>query len=84
MTHASAEINTCNSIFYILFIITVILNINMKILCALLYILVNPYTLSHLLASKVDSNHTNIHCSSGSEDVKGIMTFINMPLHTPR
>ena len=54
----------------------------MNILCALLYILVNSYTLSHSLASKVDSNQTNIRCSSGSEDVKGIMTFINMPLHT--
>ena len=56
----------------------------MNILCALLYMLVNSYTLSRSLASEVDSNQTNIHCSSGSEDVKGIMTFNNMPLHISR
>ena len=48
----------------------------MNILCALLYILVNSYTLSHSLASKVDSNQTSIRSSSGSEDVKGIILII--------
>ena len=46
----------------------------MKILCALLYILVNPYTLSHFLASKVDSNQTDIRFVSQDQKMSDVIS----------